>query len=295
MSNDFTNYFWVIGQAILNGGDPYSIIGNVYPPITCFFFTVFAILPKQVSWVIWLVINVLIFVSMGYKKQKRISTFVWIAYTPLFFTFVAGQLDLFIFWLSSFLTKDNRFSPLIAAFITLKPQLALIVLPAVFLDWFLFNKKKFVIGVLLCIFLQGLPVLYDSTLFSKWMASLTSRAELYQTSSPGLFSLTEVGLPVFVLIPIALVLFFGGLIMGRKISIQANLLALPFGTWYNSVFLIWTAPYQLMVPISLLAALLAYFVKGVYPFTLIPLAALIWSIFELSKTEGFRKYLKPSK
>jgi hypothetical protein len=75
MIKDFTKFFWPIGRAILEGRDPYSITGNVYPPTACLFF--------------------------------------------------------FLFWLSSFLEKDKWYALVAAALLTLKPQIALVVLPAV--------------------------------------------------------------------------------------------------------------------------------------------------------------------
>lgn len=117
---------------------------------------------------------------------------------------------------------------------------------------------------------------------------MSSRANLYQTASPGFFSLTEVGVSLAVIIPISIAFVIFGLVLGKAESIQANLLALPFGTWYNSTFLLGTAPWQLIVPTSWIALLLAYLAKGVYPFALIPAVAFIWSVINGTEFQTLR-------
>lgn len=288
MNNDFTHFFWLIGQAVLEGRDPYTVAGNVYPPATCLFFAVFALLPQNLSWILWLVSNVLLFMWMVVKKKNGINSFFWLGYTPLLFTFISGQVDFFLFWLSSFLEKDQWYVPFVAALITLKPQIALIVLPVFILDWLLHKRKILFTWVLFCSILHGLPLIWDAGLYERWWMVISNRANSYQTASPGLFSLTEIGLslPVIILVSIALVIF--GLFLGKAKSIQANLLALPFGTWYNSTFLVGTAPWQLIVPCSWVALLLAYWVKGVYPFALIPAVAFIWSISNRAEFQALR-------
>jgi len=288
VNNDFTTYFWMIGRTILEGGNPYSIDGNVYPPITCMLFTIFAFLPQQLSLVVWLTINVLVFILMVIKKKNGIKSIIWLGYTPLLFTFIAGQLDFFLFWLSSFLEEDKWYTPILAALVTIKPQLAAIALPWILLVWFHHNKKLFIKTVVYCFILHGIPLMLDMELYNGWWMSLKSRAGIYQGASPGLFSLTGFGLSPYIIIPLATVIFIFGIASSKNVSIQANLLALPFGTWYNSVFLLGTAPWQLMVPFSWLSSILAYWVKGVYPFALIPLAAFIWSIWKNFSAKGFR-------
>jgi hypothetical protein len=287
-NNDFTNFFWLIGRAIIEGRDPYTVAGNVYPPATSIFFAVFAFLPQNVSWVLWLVSNVLLFMSMVVKKKNGIKSFFWLGYTPLLFTFISGQIDFFLFWLSSFLEEDKWYVSVVAALITLKPQIALIVLPAFLLDWIRHKRKTLIKWLLFCLIIHGFPLILDAGLYYRWWMAMSSRANLYQTASPGFFSLTEVGVSLAVIIPISIAFVIFGLVLGKAESIQANLLALPFGTWYNSTFLLGTAPWQLIVPTSWIALLLAYLAKGVYPFALIPAVAFIWSVINGTEFQTLR-------
>jgi hypothetical protein len=291
MSNDFTNFFWLIGRAVLEGRDPYSIAGNVYPPAACLFFSIFAILPQQLSWVLWLISNVVLFMVMVLRKKNGLKSFIWLGYTPFLFTLISGQIDFLLFWMSSFLEEDHWHIPLVAALITLKPQIALMVLPVFLLDWLRHKRKLLLIWMAICVVLHGFPIILDAGLYQRWWMAISRQANSYQTASPGLFSLTGVGIPLLVIIPIAIALFVFGLASGKVESIHANLLALPFGTWYNSTFLMGIAPWQLMVPISWVAFILAYLVKGVYPFALIPVSAFIWLMLKGSGLRAFRGWL----
>lgn len=281
MVNDFTIYFWPIGRAILEGHDPYAIIGNGYPPAACYIFTIFALFPQQLSEILWLIANLLIFRFMFSNKNNGIKSVIWLGYTPFLFTLIVGQIDFFLFSLSSFLESDKWYAPAAAAILTLKPQLALIVLPIFLIDWLLHNKKFFVRWLLYCLILQSFPLLFNPGLYYRWWLSIRSLTGTYYTVSPGIFSLSILGVPLLILIPLAIALIIVGFLLGKTGSIQANLLALPFGMWYNSVFLMGTVPWKWMIPASWIAFILAFIVKGAYPFAILPALAFFWSISEV--------------
>ena len=284
MGNDFTNFFWEIARAILAGRDPYSVAGNVYPPAACLSFVVFGLLPKTFAAIAWLLFNVSLFARQALRGTRGTKIpLVWLGYTPLLFTFVSGQLDFFLWWLALFLDDDQWYAPLLAALITLKPQAALILLPVVLITWLRKNRVLLLKFAGYCAVLHSLPLLYDVHIYRHWLESLSQRADLYYAGSPGLFSLSILGLSVWVIIPIAVAVAALGFFLGKSGSLQANVLALPFGTWYNSVLLMGSAPWQLLILCSWLALILSYVLRGTYPFLIIPLAALVWTLIEKRK------------
>lgn len=293
MGNDFTNFFWEIARAVLMGGDPYSVAGNVYPPAASLAFVFFGLLPKTAAAITWLAFNVLLFAreALWVKNSPKISL-VWLGYTPLLFTFIAGQVDFFLWWLSSFLDDDRWYTPLLAALITLKPQAAVILLPFVLVNWL--RKKPILLLKFTgyCAALHGLPLLYDVQIYRHWWASLSQRADLYYAGSPGLFSLTLLGAPLWAVIPAAAAVVALGFFLQKSGSLQANVLALPFGTWYNAVLLTGSAPWQLMIPCSWLALILSYALRGTYPFVIIPLAALVWTAVSRWKKDALPRQVK---
>jgi hypothetical protein len=294
ITNDFTLYFWSIGRAVLEGHDPYTVFQNIYPPASCMVFSIFGLLPQQVSFILWVFVNLFIFFTMVIKKKEGVRSYAWLAYTPFLFVLISGQIDFFLFWLSTFLDRDKWYVPIFAALITLKPQIALIVLPVFLLDWLLHQRKLLIRWLVFSIILQGFPLLIDPGLYSRWWTLMFGRLGEYQTGSPGLFSLTVFGIPAIILGVIALAIFIYGLTQGKAFSIQANLLVLPFGLWYNSVFLMGISPWQWMVPVSWIATVLAVIVKGVYPFALIPLTAFALATREIIKTRQARAQLDSS-
>ena len=170
MVNDFTIYFWPAGRAILEGSDPYTNLINLYPPAACYFFVIFALFPQQLSEILWLIANLLIFRWMLRNQKTGIKSVFWLGYTPFLFTLIVGQIDFFLFSLSTFLESDKWYAPAAAAFITLKPQLAMIVLPYFLLDWLLHKRKQLVQWVLCSLAFQGFPLLLNSEHVRKLVA-----------------------------------------------------------------------------------------------------------------------------
>ena len=281
MSNDFIQFFWEIGRAVLEGRNPYTITGNVYPPITSLFFVIFAIFPKQTSFILWLIFNLIIIAFFLGKKKPFIKNLIWIGYTPLLFTLIAGQLEIFFLWIYSYVCQDDQNSwmqVIAASLLTLKPQIALILLPWVVIKWIKLERRKLFRWIILCFSLHGFPFLISPELYVQWWQSGSRVTAQYMTNSPGVFSLTSIGVPVYVLAPIATLIFFIGFKYFRVGSLQANILSIPYGTWYNSTLLVNSAPWQLLIPVSWVALFLSYQCKATYFFLLVSLFAFLWTI-----------------
>ena len=81
------------------------------------------------------------------------------------------------------------------------------------------------------------------------------------------------------MIPLSLVIAIWGLMQSEALSRAAMLLASPAGLWYDSVLLVGSAPAWLMISLSWVAFLLAYFLKNSVPLASIPLVALVWQVW----------------
>ena len=99
------------------------------PPRCCFYLYQLALLPFQIAYALWTGLNVILF----YKASKKIAaskTWIWFLFSPTVFILMTGQIDILFLWLSTFLNDERTSKQILAAtLITLKPQLALVVLP----------------------------------------------------------------------------------------------------------------------------------------------------------------------
>src|SRR5882724_7961671 len=84
--------FWHVGQAVLHGQDPYSIANFFYPLPFAYVLAIFAILPEQLAFWLWIALNI---GTLVYFFRRRFWQ--WLLYVPVLHLLSAGQLDLF-FW-----------------------------------------------------------------------------------------------------------------------------------------------------------------------------------------------------
>ena len=277
--NDFTT-FWQIGRAILTGQNPYLVPHSVYPPAALFLFVPFAFFPEKVGFVIWLVVCSGLLVLALRKTRPMLHTLGWFAYTPTLFILAVGQLDIFFFWLSTFLQEKGWKAVAAAAIITLKPQLAVFILPWVLLKWLVNDRCKIPAWLGGLAVLHLAPLLLDLTIYHKWLDEIGAQGSRYIINSPGIFSLTGKNIPEWALaIPAVLVVALS-LRLPREGFLAGLLLAGPIGTWYNTVLLAGSTPWYVLIPVSWVAVLLSIVARAPYPFALIPLSAWMWHLVQ---------------
>ena len=276
--------FWSIGRLILAGQNPYSFQLSQYPPAASYFFVLFAVLPFQISYALWTGLNFVLVVDFIRKLKQNYWKWAWLGFVPVIFILLEGQIDIFFLWLASLMPSRGWKAALIGALLTLKPQVAFIVLPWFFLQWVIHERKTLLQWLLITAALQLSPLLIDPFLFQKWMVSIQTHKDWRMLASPGVFALSNLNVSMVIIILIALAICILGIRHDPMTSRAAQLLALPMGLWYENVLLLGSVPWWLVVPVSWLAFYAGTLVHSNYPFVIIPLLVFGWRM--LSKPEN---------
>lgn len=279
---DYYN-LWTIGHYILNGLNPYSYPISFYPPAAAYSFALLAVLPFQISFSIWTGLNILLLRHYINKLSLGRAKWVWLAFTPVLFIFLTGQIDIFFLWLSQYMEKKGWKPIIVATLLTLKPQIAFIVLPWYLIRWLLYERVQLIRWLGFCIILHTAPLIIDPNIYQKWIHSVLGERSWRILASPGVFALANLQIPIWWMSILALGFVVFGLFRDQKTSQTTQILAIPWGLWYENVLLIGTAPWWLVVPASWAAFAAAYFVHNTYPFTIIPLLIFFWKIIKTQK------------
>jgi len=281
VGHDFS-LFWEIGKHFLQGGDPYSLGSSFYPPATVYFFVLFSLFPLKVASVVFTIVNSTIFVAATRKLDKK-KWWTWILFPPALFVIAAGQLDLIFLYLSTFLVSGGIVAAFAGSLLTLKPQMAFIALPWFLIRWAKKDRDTLAKWIVLTTTLHAIPLVLSPGLYKGWLNNAQGAVSWRMQQSPGVFSLTNLNVPVAFLAIVALIIAAWALFKDYKTSKVAQLIALPVGIWYDSVFVIGTVPYYIMIPVGIASFVLAYFVSNALPLFFISLAAMLWRITKGSK------------
>jgi hypothetical protein len=268
--------FWNVGRAVLAGQDPYVVFGSFYPPAATILFAIFAFLPFGVAYGLWTIANVAFLARIvGLRKAP-----VWLFYFPALFVIAAGQVDLALVALATFLPRKDWKSVAAAILITLKPQVAFLLLPFWLVTWLLHDRKRLAAFGLGALLLQGWPALFDPAIFARWLdkAAEYGGGAGRAMASPGVWSLPIPDLALAV-VSAALVGFaiYASLRRDEAVSRASLVLATPTGHSYDGSVLIGAAPAALMVPLSWATLALAHAVGSFWPLSLTTLAVFVWN------------------
>jgi hypothetical protein len=263
---------WMAGRALLEGRDPYSISEFYYPLPYAYFMALLALIPQQIAFGLWVIIC---FALLVYFLRKPFWH--WLFYVPLLHLFSAGQNEIIWWGLERMMQRGWR-GAIWGAFITLKPQTALVLLPYHLMDWLRHDRRTFVRWLGCAAVLWGMPLLWAPNWLGDW---LRARAQtdfmLSASNAPSIFSLLKnfpTLLPLLIFVAIGLLLW--GIWQNREVSRAALMLASPVGLYYTTFALMGTAPARLLVPLSILAAILTIVLRSFAAFALLPLAVLIY-------------------
>jgi hypothetical protein len=179
------NFFWRAAGAVLHDHSPYTIGGFFSPHPLALLLTPLALLPFVAAYAAWTILK-LVLLSRGLDRWSFLRALVFV---PVAFGLWQGQLDLLVVLLAS------RLDWMGAVFCTLRPQLAVWIIP--FLAWTWWKEKKYnqywkaLLGILA---LFGLSTLVEPGWWGGWI-NTRSVAWNYNAQSASLFGLAQV-LPV---------------------------------------------------------------------------------------------------
>lgn len=273
--------FWQIGEAVLKGMNPYAVDYSRYPPATTLFFALFALVPYFIAFAVWSGASLVLYVdTLRRMKKTRWSIAAWIFFTPTIFTFLTGQIDIFFLWLAQWLPGGGWKSAAAGALLTLKPQLAAVILPWYLIRWLMKDRQLLWKWAGVAVGLHALPLVLDAGIYGRWIAALSGVSEMKIPLSSGLFSLTALDVPVVILAVVALPVAVWGLTRDEVTSRAALMLSNPLTIWYDDVLLAGSVPVKVIVPYSWGMFGLAYLFSSSIPLATIPLAVLVWKVRE---------------
>lgn len=119
---DFT-FFWNAANALLQGQDPYLVEGVYYPLPSLVIFIPLALLPLEISRLIWVTISLVIFVLV-----LRRQALLWIFFVPTIQAFGSAQYTPLLLGLLPLLAA-KRYIGLGLALLSLKPHLIVGAIP----------------------------------------------------------------------------------------------------------------------------------------------------------------------
>lgn len=130
--------FLAAAQAILRGIDPYSLpnLEVFYPLPFYMLFIPLALLPLELVHVVWTLLQAIIFVAVLRKR----AVFTALA-MPVLLTFLLGQVDMVMMALFVLL-RSGVASGIALAFMALKPQLVLLLVPWMLWQWWKNDRRQ---------------------------------------------------------------------------------------------------------------------------------------------------------
>jgi hypothetical protein len=266
--------FREIGNAVLQGYSPYSVPGSFYPPAMSYAFSLLAIAPQQLSFVI---LTVLSCAALATKMKKR-SHLLWLLYWPVAQVLYSGQTSLLFLPLIPLINNgDRRISALGAALFTLKPQLAMLVLPWHLVRWIMQDRRRLLYFVGTTCALQLWPMLIRPSIFMEWLGTVGLGFGHKTIISAGIWS-TGQYVPPIVLAVLTTAILVLGIMSSRKLSRAALTLASPVVSVHDTVLLMDAAPMWLLLLISVVALTLTRITVTVLPGMLIAGATFVYRV-----------------
>jgi hypothetical protein len=267
----------------LMNGDPYSSPGFFYPVNFTLIFAPFALLPVLTGYLLLTLLTVALCVR-AYGKRFAYG----LLFAPVAFGLVVGNVDLLFVALAAFV-KPTRKGAFIAAFLTLKPQLALILLPFVLGQILRENKGILVSFLAYTALLWGVPTLLFPDLTRQWLTGVLSGAYGHAgVNSAGLWSF---GLPVALTAALCALVIAVSRWSNEKAARIAMMLISPLGQWNGLVALLDTAPLWVLA----ISGAIAVYGNGTtnrpYWFTIVPIAAFCYTLWRTKEQYHFVRYV----
>lgn len=239
--------FWNIARTILQGESPYAFPGSFYPPATSYLFSPLGLMPMELAFILFTVLSCAALAT----TIKKPAHLLWLLYWPVGQVLYSGQNSLlFVPLIPLIKSEDLRKAVLGAALVTLKPQIAILILPWYVVRWIFKDRRKLAYFVILSCALHLWPLLIRPTIFVEWFATLGLGAGHKAIISAGLW-LFQPYLPTIILIAATAALVAFIFLRDERRSRAASALASPVTGLQDMVMLMDVAPQWLLIPVSL--------------------------------------------
>lgn len=136
--NDF-DVFYYAARAVLAGQDPYALSGVYYPFPLFLLFAPLAALPLPAAHAAWTVIELAIFVTLLRRRALYAALFM-----PVVLAFLMGQLIMPLLAMFALLRR-GRLEGIATAWLLVKPQLVILLLPWLFFRWWKHDRRQFLV------------------------------------------------------------------------------------------------------------------------------------------------------
>ncbi len=267
--------FWNAARVFISGRSPY-IVQGFYSPLPFLLTMVpLGLLPYAVAFFVWTVFNILALVTLAKRHALRALLFL-----PVFFALWVGQVDLIIVALSFSGTWWG------VALTTLKPQLAIWLVPIFVVEWWKAGKVLTIIKMAsAAVLLYILPSILQPGWWLAWLSATPSILQ-YAKHASSLFGISAVLDP-----PIPIVISFLAIVCYAILSFivirphtRSEYLSWvatinPLANIYSQCLLVFQVDWIAVALSWLLVPLTLYFHTGL-PWALVPLY-LLWRARQL--------------
>lgn len=199
MGFDFRT-FWEAARALLSGISPYTIHDFISPLPFAWLMAPFGLLPYAWAYGLWTLLNLAALVRLAGRRAPQLLLFL-----PVLFALWVGQVDLLM--LAAGLTGGW----VGLAFTTLKPQLAIWLIPWVGYGWWRSGQRRKLLYTLGgAAVLYGLPYLVQPQAWQQWRIASNASGSLvgYAEHSASFFGLAAL-LPISPTLSVALIAAVG--------------------------------------------------------------------------------------
>ncbi|OJX40493.1 MAG: hypothetical protein BGO78_05730 [Chloroflexi bacterium 44-23] len=264
--------FYQSGTLIINGISPYQVFDFNSPIFLALFFAPFSLLPARAAYGVYLLAN--IFLAWKLLGKKIIWAFLFF---PFLFSLFVGQID---FLLAALLLIG---SPWALGLALIKPQVAIVVVPWLIMQY---KKSDFLKGLISVLVFIGISFIVQPSWVSEWL-STKPEFDFYSMHASNFYWLIPMNLiqlraKLAMILPF-IILPLGFLLANRKLSWTVLHLFAPLTNIYSSsVLLEWIGPIECLI--SWLAVLI---VKGNIhtgmPLFFVGISILVREAFQMKK------------
>jgi hypothetical protein len=265
---------WQFGRAALDGLNPWAVHESFYPPATIYFlFAFFALFPMSVSFIVLTVASAASLVAVSGRKA-----FALLLFFPVAAIFAQGQIDILFLPLIMLLARGGRKTIITAAIlITLKPQIALVILPWYVVRWLMEDRRQLIYFVIGAATLHIAPILFRPTALLDWLAVFGSAGGNKASMAAGIWQLYEI-FPIGLLGAASTIAAVIAMKQDEKTSRAIMAVFSPLLSYYDAVILWNCAPTPLIVASGLIGIGLAHLTGSFLPLTIVAWTVLAYRV-----------------